>query len=295
MILNVSGRCDIPAFYSKWFMNRIQAGFVDVRNPFDEKRVSRIYFEDVDAFVFCTKNPIPMLEFLPQLNKPVILQVTLTPYKQDIEPLVPDKKQILEAIRKCSEIVGIDQLFVRYDPIFLSERYDLDYHKRAFERMCSLLEGDVKQIIVSFLDLYKNVKKNQGILKYREWTEKDYQEIGRAFSASAQKHGMSVQTCFEERDLTEFGFKKGACVSHELAYQLTGKTYKNWTVRQGKVCGCVQMADIGVYNSCMHFCKYCYANYDEDQVRKNFKKHDPDSSLLIGTLQEDDIIKVRKK
>ncbi len=295
MILNVSGRCDIPAFYFEWFMNRIHAGYVDVRNPFNPKLISRIYFDDVDALVFCTKNPIPMIEHLKEIEKPIILQVTLTPYKEDIEPNVPSKKQIIEAIKKCSEHIGMDQLFIRYDPIFLSKRYDLDYHKRAFERMCGLLEGAVNQIIVSFIDLYKNVKKNEKILNFREFTEEDMREIGLSFSEIARKYGMTVQTCFEERNLVEFGFKKGECVSHELAYKLTGKTYKNWTARQGKTCGCVQMADIGVYNSCLHFCKYCYANYDEDQVRKNFQNHDPNSSLLIGTIQEDDIIKIRKK
>ena len=295
MILNVSGRCDIVAFYSKWLMNRIRAGFVDVRNPFNPKMVSRIYFDDVDAFVFCTKNPMPLLDILNKIDKPVILQVTLTPYKQDIEMNVPSKKLIIEAIRKCSEIVGIDQISVRYDPILLNDQIDADYHSRAFERMCTLLEGSVKQIIVSFIDPYKNVKKNEDILKLRDFTENDYQEIGISFSESAKKHGMSVQTCFEERDLVEYGFKKGACVSHELAYQLTGKMYKDWTVRQGKKCGCVQMADIGVYNSCPHFCRYCYAIYDDDQVKRNFKNHDPDSSLLIGRLKEDDIIKVRRK
>ena len=48
MILNVSGRTDIVAFYTSWFMNRYHEGFLDVRNPFYKKQVSRIYFKDVD-------------------------------------------------------------------------------------------------------------------------------------------------------------------------------------------------------------------------------------------------------
>ena len=43
MILNVSGRTDIVAFYSEWFMKRYKEGFVDVRNPFNPKMVSRIF------------------------------------------------------------------------------------------------------------------------------------------------------------------------------------------------------------------------------------------------------------
>ena len=161
--------------------------------------------------------------------------------------------------------------------------------------MCLLLEGYVKQIIVSFIDNYKNVRKNEKVLKVKEFTENDYKEIGLNFSKSAKKYGMTVQTCFENRNLSEYGFKIGECISHELAYKLTGKTYKNWTARKEQKCNCVQMVDIGVYNSCKHFCKYCYANYDERQVNNNFINHNPNSSLLIGKLEDDDIIKERIK
>ena len=292
MILNVSGRTDIVAFYTDWFLNRYKEGFVDVRNPFNPKMVSRICFEDVDAILFCTKNPIPILNHLKEIEKPILFHVTLTPYKKDIEPNVLDKKDIIEAIKKLSDIVGIDHLFIRYDPIFISDKYNVEYHKRAFEKMCVLLEGYVKQIIVSFIDDYKNVRKNEKTLNYREFLEEDYKEIGVSFSESAKKYGMTVQTCFEDRNLVEYGFVKGECLSHDLAFHLTGKTYKNWTARK---CNCVQMVDIGVYNSCKHFCKYCYANYDEEKVQNNFINHNPKSSLLVGELEEDDMIKFRKK
>lgn len=295
MILNVSGRTDIVAFYTEWFMNRYKDGFVDVRNPFNPKMVSRIKFENVDAILFCTKNPIPILEHLKEIDKPILFHVTLTSYKQDIEPNVPNKSDIIEAIKKLSDIIGIDNLYIRYDPIFLSDKYNIEYHKKAFDKVCFLLEGYVKQIIVSFIDNYKNVRKNEKILGFKDFTENDYKEIGINFSSSAKKHGMTVQTCFEDRNLNEYGFKVGECISHELAYKLTGKTYKNWTARKEQKCNCVQMVDIGVYNSCKHFCKYCYANYDEKQVNSNFVNHNPTSSLLIGELEDDDIIKERIK
>lgn len=295
MILNVSGRTDIVAFYTEWFMNRYKEGFVDVRNPFNPKLISRIKFENVDAILFCTKNPAPILKYLKEINKPILFHVTLTPYKKDIEPSVPPKGKIIETIKKLSDIIGIDNLYIRYDPIFISEKYSIEYHKRAFDKMCSLLNGYVKQIIVSFIDDYKNVRKNEKTLNFKEFTEIDYEEIGTSFSKIASKNGMSVQTCFEDRNLSEYGFKVGECISHELAYKLTGKVYKNWTARKEQKCNCVQLVDIGVYNSCKHFCKYCYANYDEKQVNKNFSINNPNSSLLIGELQSDDIIKERIK
>lgn len=295
MILFASGRTDIPAFYSNWFINRVEAGFVDVRNPFNQKLVSRIYFSDVDLIMFCSKNPLPMINKLDILNVPVLFHVTITPYSKDVEPNIPDKRLIIEGVKKLSLVLGIDNVVVRYDPIFLSDKYNVDYHIKAFDKLCKNLNGYVNKIIVSFMDEYKNVRNNKNILKYRAFTREDYKKIGEAFSKSAMDNGMSVQTCFEDEDLTQYGFVKGECLSHELAYILTGKKFKSSNVRKEKKCECVQMVDIGDYNSCMHMCKYCYANYDEKMVSSNFKRHDDNSSLLIGTIQNDDVIKVRKK
>lgn len=294
MILNVSSRTDIVAFYEKWLIKRLEAGFVDVRNPFNPKLVSRINFSDVDLILFCTKNPIPILNDLNKIKIPYLFQITITPYKRDIEPNVPSKTEVIEAVRKISQIIGKENISVRYDPIFLSEKYNIDYHIKAFNKLCMLLNGYVETIIVSFLDEYKNVLKNKNVLQYRKFTEEDYKIIGKNFSKIAKLNNMKVQTCFEDRNLTEYGFTKGECLSHELAYRLTGKKYKSWKARKERKCNCVEMVDIGVYNSCKHFCKYCYANYDEKIVNNNFKNHDVNSSLLIGNLEDDDIIKTRK-
>ena len=293
MILNVSGRTDIVAFYTDWFINRYKDGFIDVRNPFNPSLVSRIYFEDVDLILFCTKNPIPIIPYLKEIDKPIIFHITLTSYNKDIEPGLPDKKEIINTIKKISDIIGANNVYVRYDPVFLSDKYNLEYHIKAFDKLCSLLNGYVKNIIISFIDDYKNVKKNKNTINYRKFKEIDYKEIGVNFSNISKKYNMSIQTCFEEKNLVEYGFKKDVCMSHELAYKLTGKAnYKTWKSRG---CKCVEMVDIGVYNTCKHFCKYCYANYDEKQVNKNYKEHNPNSSLLIGELKEGDIIKVRYK
>lgn len=294
MILNVSGRTDIVAFYFKWFMNRYQEGFVDVRNPFNSKLVSRIFFDDVDAILFCTKNPLPMIEHLNKIKKTIILQITLTPYKEDIEPNVPSKKLIVDGIKKIAKIIGSENIYIRYDPVFLSEKYNVVYHKKAFDRICTLLDSATNKIIISFIDDYKNVRNNASILKIKPFTKADYQEIGISFAKSAKKHHMTVQTCFEEIDLVEYGFIKADCISKELAFSLTGKKIKKWKARKEQKCNCVEMVDIGAYNSCNHLCRYCYANFDEKKVKKNILTHNPNSSLILGELKEDDMIKIRK-
>lgn len=294
MVLFASGRTDIPAFYSKWFMNRVKEGFFDVRNPYNPKLVSRIYMEDVDIVMFCSKNPEPIVPYLKDVDKPIVFHITLTPYVSDIEPGIKDKRRVIESIKEISSIIGIENVFVRYDPIFLSKKYDLDFHLKGFTKMCELLDGYVQKIIVSFIDDYKNVRQNRYALQRRDFEEADYRFIGENFSRVAASHNMTVQTCFEDKNLVEYGFIKGDCLSHEFSYKLTGKTYKNLTSRKGNKCSCVSMADIGVYNTCKHFCKYCYANYDEKKVMKNLQEHDENSSLLFGHLESDDVIKVRK-
>lgn len=294
MILNVSGRTDVVAFYSEWFWNRYQEGFLDVRNPFHAKLVSRIYFQDVDLILFCTKNPKPILKYLEKIKKPILFHVTLTPYKKDIEPNVPPKGEIIESIKKISSMIGKENIYVRYDPIFINDKYTVEYHQKSFQHMCSLLDGYVSHIIISFLDDYKNVRNHKSILQYQELKERDYEKIGLSFSESAKKYHMTVQTCFEEINLVEYGFIKQDCISHELAWRMTGKIFPKWKARKGNQCKCVEMVDVGEYNSCKHFCRYCYANYDEKKVEEKYQNHNPKSSLLVGELGSSDILKERK-
>ena len=295
MILFASGRTDIVAFYTKWFINRYREGYVDVRNPFYNSLVSRIYFEDVDLLYFCTKNPLPIIPYLKEFDKPILFNVTITPYKNDVEVNVPNKSLIIEGVKKIAEIIGKENVYFRYDPIFLSERYNLNYHIKAFERLCSLLDGVTNHIIISFIDDYKNVRKNMSSLKIIPFTENDYKEIGINFSRIASKYNISCQTCFEKEDLVKYGFVKEDCLSKKMAYTLTGKVYRKGRMRKENLCNCVEMVDIGFYNSCKHLCKYCYANYDEGKVLENFQNHNVNSSLLIGELSDTDVIKIRKK
>lgn len=193
MILMISGRTDIVAFYTPWLINRYQEGYVDVRNPFNKKMISRINFNDVEAIMFCTKNPKPILPYLKDIKKPKLFYITLTPYLKDIEPNLPAKKEIINSIREVSNIVGKEFTYVRYDPIFINDKYTIEYHIKMFDRMCKELHGYIKHVIISFLDDYKNVRKNIKVINPKSLTKEDYKKIGESFSNIATKYKYTLR------------------------------------------------------------------------------------------------------
>lgn len=284
MIINASGRTDIVAYYMDWFVNRWNEGYFDVRNPFNPKLVSRIFVSDVDMIVFCTKNPLPLLDTIHVFSVPIQLQVTITGYFKDMEPQVPDKGEIIACVQKLSSYLGKENVCVRYDPILLNSKYNVDYHVRAFNKLCAMLKGYVSKMIVSFVDDYKNVRNNH--LDYHEPSNEEYLKLKEAF----EKNDMKIVSCMENK--YHIGDEKDCCISIKYAFERMGKLFKKWKARD---CHCVNMVDVGAYNSCLHGCKYCYANFDSKQIVSNYKMHDVNSSLLIGHLNLDDQVKIRRK
>lgn len=292
MILNTGQRTDIPAFYAEWFANRLREGFVCVRNPYDERQVSRYRLDPdvVDAIGFCTKNPAPMFPYMSLLRDyGQYWFVTITPYGRDIEPNVPDKHRLLEDFRTLSGIVGIDSVGWRYDPILLSARYDAAYHLRAFEQMAAALDGYTRTVVISFIDLYPKVRRN--FPEAREVPPAERLSIGREIIQIASDHGMTVKPCAEGDALAAYGADCGGCMRISDYEKAIGKRLIA-PKRKGAraACTCWLSCDIGAYDTCMHLCKYCYANAEPQKVLAQSRLHDPRSPFLIGNYREGDRI-----
>ena len=293
MILNTGSRTDIPAFYSDWFMKRIREGFVMVRNPYYPKLVTRYAIEPAttDVIVFCTKNPEPMLKHLEELKTfRMYWNVTITPYGKEIEENVPAKREVMDSLIRLSDAIGKEKIAWRYDPIFLSARYTREYHLMIFEKMCAYLNGCCETVIISFIDLYEKTKRN--FPEAQEVSKEDQCFLTEWFVKIASRYGMSIKTCHENESLARYGADVSGCLSTQTLEKAIGETLQPGTInyaRQG--CKCLLGNDIGAYNTCLHFCRYCYANYDKQLVLQNAKQHDPDSPLLIGNIEEGDEIR----
>ena len=299
MILNTGCRTDIPAYYSKWFYNRIKDGYVLTRNPYYPQQVLkyRLDPEVVDILCFCTKNPEPMLPRISELKDfRQFWFVTMTPYGKEIEPYVPDKANVLESIKKLSDLVGAKAVGWRYDPIFITEKYSADVHVRAFEEMVAKLQGKVNSCVISFLDLYEKTRRN--FPTARAVTGKEQLLLASEFAKIGAHYGIPVRTCCENPALAKCGVDVSGCMTREVLEAAAGcrlvvpKKKKSPRAQ----CSCLLGADIGMYNTCPHGCIYCYANYDRKTVEQNVKQHDPDSPFLIGGFREGDkIIEVHQE
>ena len=193
MIIQTGMRTDIPAFYSDWFANRLREGFVLVRNPYNPSSVTRYDLNPdvVDMIGFCSKNPAPMLKYM-DLLKPYgqYWFVTITPYGKEIEPNVPDKDAVIAAFCRMSEIVGVNSMGWRYDPILIDQDWTAERHIEAFSYMVSRLSGFTKTCVISFIDLYEKVKRNYP--KARTVSPEDQRTITSALVEIGKKHGMTI-------------------------------------------------------------------------------------------------------
>lgn len=202
MIIQTGMRTDIPAFYAKWFLNRLKEGYVFVRNPYNPSCVTRYSLSPdvVDLIAFCTKNPAPILPDMDAL-KPYgqYWFVTITPYGNDVEPNVPGKEIVMENFEKLSELVGTDRIGWRYDPIFISKDYPVARHIHDFEEMAKTLCGYTTTCVISFIDIYKKVARN--FPEASAVSKADQITIGKEFVRIGKQYGMTIRPCAEGDEL----------------------------------------------------------------------------------------------
>ena len=297
MILSVSRRTDIPAFYPKWFMNRVREGFVLVPNPFNANLVSKIPLtaDIVDCVVFWTKNPAPLLPYMAEINEyyqgAFYFQYSINAYGREIEPAVPPMEQRVETFQQLSLAYGREKVIWRYDPIFLSETYTLEFHIEAFGKLLQQLKDYTDTCVISFVDMYDKTKKNTQEYGIRALSVEEMNQIAAAFSKLAQGTGVTIKTCAEAIDLDKYGIQHNSCIDGELIEKIIGWEIRTKADKQREHCGCMECADIGQYNTCKHGCRYCYANFNMDRVKKAVAEHDDASPLLTGKLNANCVVK----
>lgn len=275
MIISASRRTDVPAFFSEWLMEAVAEGHVDVRNPFNPRRARRVSLrpDDVEAMVFWSKDPRPLVAHLDELDSRgyrYYFQYTVNDYGPPLEPNLPDLKRRLDTFRTLAARLGPERVVWRYDPIIVSSRMPLAHHVDRIGRIASSLTGCSKRLVISFMDFYSKTSRRLSEVS-RATGERfvdialpehraELQDLARQVREIADGAGLEVSSCAEAVDLAKEGITWGACIDGELVERVFGVRREFRKDRgQRPECGCVESVDIGTYNTCRHLCAYCYA------------------------------------
>jgi hypothetical protein len=276
MIISVSRRCDIPRFRFDWFLERLDAGFTEVVNPFNRGQIRRVSLlpGDVEVLVFWTRDPGALLEHAENLESRgyrFYVMTTFTGYPKILEPDMPPAGELIAAMRGLGEKLGPERVIWRYDPLFLSNVTDREFHLDNFRNLAGALEGRVRRVIISFYDEYPGAKRRLSALErtgsFRTLPLYDgeglilpeVRELLTGMVRAAGDAGMEIQTCAEMEDLSPLGIRAGACIDGELIRRLWGIETGGKDKNQRPRCRCVSSVDIGDYGPCPAACVYCYA------------------------------------
>ena len=329
VIISASRSTDIPAFFAKWFFNRLAKGYCVWYNPFNQQPMY-ISFSKCKVVVFWTKNPEQIIPFLPELDRRGMhyyFQVTLNDYmKEGFEPNVPPVEKRIETFKKLSQLIGKEKVIWRFDPLIITPTIGPRELLKRIWKLGNQLKGYTDKLVFSFVDVkaYRKVQNNL-VKETMLFTKED---VEKAEANHAQRieivegllkirnawhqEGWDIEmaTCAEDINLEKYGIEHNRCIDGELMKRIFADDEElvyyldtlKWPERdifgqlppipekkknvkdvgQRKICGCMVSKDIGMYNTCRHFCVYCYANTSKESVMKNASKYNEDSESIIG-------------
>lgn len=316
VIVSASRSTDIPAFYAKWFINRLKAGYCVWYNPFNQQPMY-VSFKNTKAVVFWSKNPKPLIPYLSELDNRGIhyyFQFTLNDYENEqFEPNVLSVEKRIEIFKELSEKIGKERVIWRFDPLIMNDRIGIDELLKKTEKIGNQLKGYTEKLVFSFADIgniYKKVENNLKRLNinYTEFTPQTMIKYAKGLQELNSDWHFSLATCAEQIDLEQYGIEHNRCIDGELMkrifaedadfvyylsygkipeknslfpVEISSKKVNLKDKGQRKICGCMISKDIGMYNTCPYFCVYCYANTSKETVEKNRKSDTENRESII--------------
>ena len=315
VIVSAGRSTDIPAFYSQWFINRLNKGYTVWYNPFNQKPIY-ISLKDMRVVVFWSKNPKPLIPYLKELNDRGIhyyFQFTLNDYeKEGFEPNVPSLEERIHTFCQLSDLVGKEKVIWRFDPLILTDKIGIQELLRKIENAGNQIKNYTQKLVFSFADIGTYRKVQAGLkqyhIPYREFDEQTMKELARGLQQLNENWHFELATCAEKITLKEYDITKNKCVDDDLIIKLFSddkvlmdflgvkiipgdifnsnptitKIRDNKDKGQRKACRCISSKDIGMYNTCPHYCVYCYANTSKEAVKNNLALYDNKNESIIS-------------
>jgi len=295
--ISASRRTEIPGLFARWFECRLQEGWAEYipAGPPRRHRVSMAP-PDVTHFTFWSRWPRPffrVLERVLQLGYPVLWNVTITGLgRTPVEPYSPSLERAARAIIDLSTIVSPAAIQWRYDPVFLSKRFDSEHHLRTFTKLADLLRGHVDRVTTSVVQLYG--RRVVPDLRAYERTSGDRLEtspqavlelLGRLRNIAADA-SIPFRICCAPTLRTSLGCEPAGCNSWEWATRVYPALSRHRALRKRATrsdCACSEEIDIGVYDTCTLGCRYSYGSCNLERAQAHFARHDPQAASIVPT------------
>ncbi|MFP5516523.1 MAG: DUF1848 domain-containing protein [Alphaproteobacteria bacterium] len=287
MIISASYKTDIPAFYGRWFLNRLDAGYCRMVNPYG----GQTYRIDltrpaVDGFIFWTKNVGPFLGALDSVAErgfPFVVQYSVTGLPTALERSVPAWETAVGHMARVRDRWGPRAAVWRYDPIALTDATPPDRHRETFAAIARSLRGVTDEVVVSFLQPYRKTARNLAAAGIG-WRDPETEEK-RAFltdlAGIATGEGMALTLCTQPELVDTPGTAPARCVDALRLSDVAGFAVPAREKGNRPGCLCAESRDIGDYDSCPHGCVYCYAVADRSTAQQRFAAHDPEAEFLV--------------
>jgi len=291
VIISVSRATDIPAFYMDWFLHRFHEGSILWKNPYRQNRKQRVFFDKTRAAVFWTKDPGALLEQVDDIDTLGLhwyVQITLNDYESlGYELRVPALENRIHSFQELSRRLGKERVVWRFDPLLLSNTLPLNALSDRIEKLFALLGPYCDRMVFSYIDItgYRGVTRNMkqyGLTAVREFSPEEKLQIAGVLQHCGEKYRTLVMACCQDLDLSGYGIVPGRCVDDRLFRKIAvgDPEFIGWLdhgarkdTGQRSHCTCIISKDVGEYSTCLHQCRYCYANRSDEIVQSRYLLH----------------------
>ncbi len=264
-----------------------------VPNPINTKHLLHVSLRpaDVDAIVFWSKNPSPLLAHFDEIDDMgfrYYFQFTLNDYPRALELNLPPIQKRLEIFHRINRRIGPQRVVWRYDPVIISSITPHSYHVQRFSWLAKKLSGATQRVMVSFVCLYQKTLhrlcklERSGAFTFNRVTASQ-ENLGllKELAAIAAENGIQMFTCAATPEIQTAGVLPGKCIDDGLIRQLWGVNIRyRKDPAQRSYCLCTASKDIGVMDTCLHGCVYCYSTRGLKLAKYRYQQHCPDSPAL---------------
>ncbi len=296
-ILSVSRRTDIPAFYSRWFMQALREGRCRYPNPVSGKAVEvSLEGREWAGIVFWTRNPKPLLPHLDEIDRAfqgrVNWQVSLTGMPKLLEENKPPEVLVLSSLEALGRRYGRRAVVWRFDPILLTTMTDPEWVRRRFAELAPRIAESCETCVTSFADDYRKALRNLDSLERRSelrrlpMTDSLQRELLADLRDTAAKAGLSLELCCEDHLLDVPGIQKARCLDYGRlgVPEAAGRSSQPTRAE----CACHASRDIGSYDSCAHGCLYCYATQTPAAGRDFLRRYREEGGRMPADRQDEE-------